>query len=137
MRVLEFTIQGRPPTPNERVHWRAQMKPRALWRAKAKDAALVAIDNWVAVHGAWSPMTYVAELVAVLIVPTQAVHDWDNGVASLKPCFDGIREAGVMADDDTRHVRSAGRIVDYVYIAGLSQVRFRVTEGRAPNSLGL
>jgi hypothetical protein len=80
------------------------------------------------------PMQY-AEVRVAIVVPTNADRDWDNGVASLKPIFDGMVAAGIVVDDSIRRVPK--RSVEFVHQAHLSKVVMRFYEVQPPDSLGL
>lgn len=155
MRTITVTIQGRPPTPNARRHWRTIAKDNAEWKDRGWLAAMNAFERDFAawpVHTviidvgtkarprheprlvASVPMQY-ARVDVAIVVPTMVRHDWDNGVASLKPCFDAMVAAGIVADDDVAHVPD--RRVEFVHRAHLSLVVMRFEEIAAPGSLGL
>jgi Holliday junction resolvase RusA-like endonuclease len=41
------------------------------------------------------------------VVPDKRKHDLDNCMAMLKPCWDGLVDAGLLVDDDSKHLRLA------------------------------
>jgi Holliday junction resolvase RusA-like endonuclease len=43
----------------------------------------------------------------VFVVPDRRQRDLDNCMAMLKPCWDGLVDAGVLVDDDSRHLKLA------------------------------
>jgi hypothetical protein len=156
MRTITIEIAGRPPTPNARPgNWQVVAREKAAWKDKAWLAAIASFERDFAawpVHTvmidvgtkkrprqeprlvASVPMQY-ARVEVAIVVPTLGRHDWDNGVASLKPLFDGMVTAGVVVDDSVE--RLPARRVEFVHVAHLSKVVMRFTEVDAPGSLGL
>lgn len=153
-RVVDVRLTDRPPSPNQSSgNWQAAAAVRAVWRDR----------TWIAAMGrltalGWAQRTVIIEtgsgkrkqreprLVAempmafadvdvTIIVPTKAHHDWDNGVASLKPCFDGCVDAGIVIDDSTLRIPS--RRVEYRYERGMSEVRMVFREISEPGGMGL
>jgi crossover junction endodeoxyribonuclease RusA len=99
--VLPLPYTSPPLTLNNRSHWSkvaataAQLKADAYYLAKAhKVPALERIT------------------VTLIFWPgNNTVHDADNLAATMKPLVDGLRQAGVVADDRGRHVRQAAQRV--------------------------
>lgn len=85
----------RPPLNlNDRTHWAPQ---RAKARRLRHDVCLLARAQQM------PP----CDRVAVQLHYRQKVRrriDGDNLVATVKPCVDGLRDAGVLVDDDTTRV---------------------------------
>lgn len=97
LRVDDFPSPGlaRALSPNGRVHWarRAEAK-RAVARHIAAAAVLQgigAVDGPVRVSFRW-------------VFPTNGRHDIDNLIATSKPIIDALVTAGILEDDDSRHV---------------------------------
>lgn len=87
---LAFT---RPLSLNDRMGWREKHGITKGWRAHAKSRARAA------------RIPQLERFTAVLHYQPKSNRrrDTDNLVASLKPLVDGLRDAGVCVDDDTRH----------------------------------
>ena len=79
---------------NDRRHWRANATRRAALRALAADVARTAdLPRFMQVH------------VGVFVgYPTRRRADPTNAADTLKPCLDGLTDAGVWEDDDSEHV---------------------------------
>lgn len=160
LREVVVTIPGRPPTPNDRSSWQANMHLLAKWRELAYATAIdrLQILGWdlELVDHPWRgksrkpkgwqderlravhPMLYAARVAIEVIVPTRAERDWDNLVASTKPLTDGLVDAGVLAGDSTRFI--GDRPCVPIYRPAQDAVIYTVTEGIAPStpaSLGL
>lgn len=96
---LVIRIEGRPPTPNVRRHWRQVAKDNATWKATAEFEAVTARAAWETKHAlAWRPVTRAVVSVAFGL-PDRRTRDLDNLIASCKPLLDGIVAAGVLVDD--------------------------------------
>lgn len=156
VREITVEIPGRPPTPNARRHWRTIARDNAEWKDKGWLAAMKAMERTPELG--WStrimmievgtkarprqeprqvakmPMQY-AHVEVAIVVPTFGRHDWDNGVASLKPLFDGMVAAGIVVDDSVE--RLPARRVEFVHVAHVSKVVMRFIEVEQPGSLGL
>lgn len=83
-----------PLGPNERLHWHEKAQIVAKWRGAAKDAA----------EAAGIPPQARIRVSAVLYRRSIGQADEDNDRARLKPVLDGLRDAGVVADDTRGHV---------------------------------
>lgn len=79
--------------PNARLHWAA--KGRGV-RACRQAAALAAK---AALKGKPAPMWAKAAVKVEAFFPTARFPDPDNLIASLKATFDGLADAGVVAND--------------------------------------
>lgn len=91
--MIAFTLVGHPPSPNRTRagHWRARAASDLTWRTAAYFAALDV-----------KPTGYVPGRVSVrvvLVIPDKRRRDPDNALASVKPCIDGIVDAGLLLDD--------------------------------------
>lgn len=148
MRTITVDVKGRPPTPNARRHWRTVAADNAVWKNLTWAAASEALQKagWatkVVMSGgkrpeamlvATEPMLF-AEVEVAIVVPDERDRDWDNGVASLKPVFDGCVAAGIVVDDSIRRIPA--RRVEFVHRAHQSRIVIRFTEVAQPGSLGL
>lgn len=91
-RSVTIRIDGRPPTPNARRHWRVTALDNETWKGAARVVALASLPP------GWTPLERcVADVTFVF--PTKGRRDWDNAIASTKPCWDGLVAAGVLVDD--------------------------------------
>lgn len=94
MRSVTIRIDGRPPTPNARRHWRVTALDNETWKGAARISALAALP------AVWEPLRR-CTVDVTFVFATKARHDWDNAIAAQKPVLDGIVSAGVIADDST------------------------------------
>lgn len=93
----------RPPLSlNDRnMHWGKKSTITRRLRTEARQLAeykRVPPMNRIHVTLCWQP-------------DTRRPRDLDNPVATLKPCIDGLRDAGVITDDDSTRVTSEVRIL--------------------------
>jgi Holliday junction resolvase RusA-like endonuclease len=96
---LAVKIDGRPPTPNARRHWRQVANDNAEWKQIAETLAGVEIRKWERSHDlGWRPIESCVVSVAFGL-PDNRVRDLDNLIASCKPLMDGLVAAGVLIDD--------------------------------------
>lgn len=85
-------------SPNGRPHWRQKAAKTATYRTCAKEAAMVAahdhrdISNTMPWEAAYTRATFYHR--------DSRRRDRDNLLASLKAGFDGLRDAGLLIDDD-------------------------------------
>lgn len=119
---LDVDLDGHPPGPNRRMHWRAWSREKADWRSWAKLAALVALRD--------SGMADEYPLRSVVVEPifyftTNRRRDDDNLIASLKPVIDGIVDAGVVDGDDRARLRLERPVIR---IAHRNALRLRIKE---------
>lgn len=92
----EWTIAlpfSKPLSLNDRMHWRVKATHTKAWRGVAYDLARR------------EQIPTLQRMTAVLHYRPRdnRARDVDNLVASLKPLIDGLRDAHVVDDDDTRH----------------------------------
>lgn len=95
---------ARQLSPNGRVHWAT--------RAMAKKEAAHHIACACLLQGVIPPEGPVT-LVFRWVFPTRGRHDVDNCIATAKPMIDALVEAGVLDDDDSRHVVAVTAEVAY------------------------
>lgn len=101
MAKFRLRIPGIPPSQNElhRMHFHTESKARKEW----KDTVyLLAVD--AKNRSGWVAPSETVRVKALFLFPDQARRDPDNYTASLKPVLDGLVAAGVLDDDDFRHV---------------------------------
>ncbi len=85
----------RPPlTLNDRLHWAA--KARIAKRLRADTAILARVARVPRLDRIAVTLHYQPRVTRHI--------DGDNLLATVKPCVDGLRDAGVVPDDDHRHV---------------------------------
>lgn len=95
---------ARQLSPNGRVHWAT--------RAMAKKEAAHRIAGACLLQRI-TPVDGLCRLVFRWVFPTAGRHDVDNCIATAKPMIDSLVEAGVLEDDDSRHVVSVTAEVAY------------------------
>lgn len=105
-RAITIRIDGRPPTPNARRHWRVTALDNDTWKGAARVVALASLPP------GWTPLERcVAEVT--FVVGTKARRDLDNLIASSKPLTDGIVAAGVIRDDSLDVITSVTYTAEY------------------------
>ena len=95
-KVLDIHIPMPPKQmhPNSRTHWRAKLKPKAQQRQEAYLVAKAVTDS--------GPMWTAARIKATFWLGTRGhKNDSDNLIGWLKASIDGLRDAGILADDDS------------------------------------
>jgi Holliday junction resolvase RusA-like endonuclease len=88
--VIVLPLPPRELSPNARPHWAAKARAVRQYRETAYLSALAECRA--------RPLR-VARVTARFYFRTQRRRDRDNLLASLKPAFDGIADAGVVAND--------------------------------------
>lgn len=85
-------------SPNGRPHWRAKAAKTATYRQCAKEAAMIAAyeNSEVSQTMPWRSAT----TQATFYHKDSRRRDRDNLLASIKAGFDGLRDAGLLIDDD-------------------------------------
>lgn len=96
-RVVTYT---KPPMSlNDRTHWRVKAKHTKAIREYVREWAFYRVPRMDNCH------------VELHYVPRdRRRRDTDNLFPTLKPAIDGIKDAGVVADDDSEHVSSSCHI---------------------------
>lgn len=87
---------GLPPaelSPNSRCHWAVKAKAVKRYRRSAGVIARARLGR------AKAPRWRRAQVLAVFFLPDGRVRDPDNLMACLKPAWDGLVDAGILADD--------------------------------------
>lgn len=97
MTAITITLPLPPRTlsPNGRSHWATKARAVKKYRADAKLAAVHAMNE----AGLHPPMWERATAAITVYKRTAHKGDSDNITASLKAGFDGIADAGVIAND--------------------------------------
>jgi crossover junction endodeoxyribonuclease RusA len=90
--TITIPLPERALSPNTRVHWSRKAKAvkryRRLAWAASFDATPCTPERWAK-----------ASVAIVAYYPTRRHPDPDNLIASLKAAFDGIADAGIVAND--------------------------------------
>jgi len=120
MSSITIELKGLPPTPNARMHWRAKAKHNRQWREVARIMA-----------SRQKPPQPWPRVKLELTRYSSAPCDQDNNIASLKPVIDGIRDAGIMVDDNPNCVESITARWETAK-QNEGRVRVRVIERMAP-----
>lgn len=102
--TLVLRLPWPPPelSPNARPHhmakWRATRDYRlTCWATARRD---------VPIPECFKPVSPITASV-VFVVPDKRKHDLDNCMAMLKPAWDGLVDAGLLVDDDSKHLKLA------------------------------
>lgn len=118
---IELPFPPKELSPNARVHWRekaavvADYRETVGWigRQRCTAEALTAnrppvIQAVTEIHvGKWEtekvsfPLTPPVRAAVTFVVPNRHKRDLDNLLAMLKPAWDGLTDAGVLAGDDS------------------------------------
>ena len=94
---MKLVLPLPPPelSPNARPHYMAKAKATAEYREIAKEEAMI----WCADHKNTFPWDR-ATIELTFFFQREGRRDPDNLLASCKAAFDGLRDAGVLTDDD-------------------------------------
>lgn len=101
--VLEFELPMPPPelSPNARKHWAPKAQAVAAYRYEARVNAASARWLWCNARGEiWPGIPEPVQATVTFVLKTRARRDIDNLLGSLKAGFDGMRDAGVISDDN-------------------------------------
>jgi len=90
VRVIVLPLPSRELSPNARPHWAAKARAVRRYRETAYLSALASRPA--------RPMR-AAKVTARFFFRSRRRRDRDNLLASLKPAFDGLADARVVADD--------------------------------------
>lgn len=95
--IIEIRLEGLPKTPNElvRLHWAQKAKEAKKWRTMS---AYVARK--------FKPKTPFESVELTFIRGSSRQCDFDNGIAALKPIIDGLKDAGIILDDNPNVVKA-------------------------------
>lgn len=103
--VITLSLPPRELSPNWRGHWARKAKAVKAYRAQAWATAMAA--------GKYQkPMWATATAQATFYHSSNRRRDTDNLLASLKAAFDGIAEAGIVANDSGITHLPVVRLVD-------------------------
>lgn len=101
------------------------MNDRHHFRVKAELVAQIRTDARVVTKAAKIPPLQHATVAMVWTVPDLTRRDEENPLATGKPWFDGMVDAGVVPDDTPQWMTKLMPRIEYV--RGVSKVRFEVT----------
>ena len=116
--ILELPYTKPPLSLNDRMHWAKRAKlARDLrgWTALAAVAKRVPHLDHVAVELHYHPRD-------------RRRRDADNLYATVKPCVDGLRDAGVIDDDDTTRVTHLQPVIEPA-TGGAGRLELHIYEG--------
>lgn len=99
--TLTIVLPGIPPGPNTTVR-RHHMANRGVFNRWRDDTMMVAGEAMR--QASWEPPVGPCRVTALFCYTDRRRRDPDNAAASLKPVMDGLVAAGVLVDDDFRHV---------------------------------
>lgn len=92
---LELKIMGLPDTLNARkTHWAAKMLQARKWKENVVNAIILGK------HPRPESPLQRAKLVLTRYSSASRPPDFDNLVGSFKNCLDGLKEAGILIDDN-------------------------------------
>lgn len=99
--TVRFFVDGIPARPNSlrREHWAVRSKDSAIFR---KASAAIAGDIVRKDRSETFPIDPAA--ISLTFVLAQARGDLDGLVAAAKPIVDGLKDAGVIVDDNVARV---------------------------------
>lgn len=95
--MIEITLQGLPKTPNQlvRMHWAAKHKESKRWRTMTAYAAKKV-----------APKKPFEAVTLTFVRHSSRRVDIDNGISALKPIIDGLKDGGIILDDNPNVVKS-------------------------------
>lgn len=95
--VIRFAPPARPLNMNDRSHWAVKAKATAAWREAA----------FFAVRQRWPRCEPRPFSVVQLVIPVRSLkvrRDPSNWYPTVKAVVDGLVDAGVFADDSSKHL---------------------------------
>ena len=95
--TLPIAAPDRWLATNDRNHWTTRSAGVKTWR---ESAALRARQ------GRLEPIASPYTVRAVVHKPTKRLFDVDGITPTVKACLDGLRDVGLIQDDDWRHMRA-------------------------------
>lgn len=90
---MTIKVPGLPSTPNSRMNWRVKARDQKMWREKSA---------WIAAEK--KPFRPMVDVSLQVVRHSAVMMDFDNLVASCKPLIDGLRDAGVIWNDDSKTI---------------------------------
>lgn len=94
--VVEVPIPARELWPNARPHWTAKAKAKKLLRTRTMVEAILAMHREkMQARPHWKR----ASVTATFFFRDSRRRDRDNCLAALKSAFDGLEDAGIVAND--------------------------------------
>ena len=95
--TITLPLPHRCLSPNARVHYMVKSKHTKAYRMKARDTAMFEGMGVTSLRGAWYWPS--ASVQATFYFKDARRRDRDNLLASCKAVFDGIADAGLVAND--------------------------------------
>jgi crossover junction endodeoxyribonuclease RusA len=92
--AVELPLPPKELSPNARCHYHAKARAVKEYRTTSAIYAREAMGRYPAPH------LESARIKATFLFETNRRRDPDNLLASLKPAFDGLRDAGILKDDN-------------------------------------
>jgi crossover junction endodeoxyribonuclease RusA len=96
--VIHIQPPGPAITLNKRLHWRAEAQHKKAWREAAYWSCLASRQGRTTLDGRW--LVSFSYPVKSLLVR----RDGMNWIRTTKWAIDGMVDAGVFEDDDSKHV---------------------------------
>lgn len=112
---IELPFPDRRLSPNSRVGWREKAAVVGRYREECGWTAVASYNVGVSTHGGGGTLvignvrtlTPPVEATVTFVVPDRRRRDLDNLLAMLKPAWDGLTDAGVLAGDDASQFKVA------------------------------
>ncbi len=104
--TLTFPWFPRELSPNARVHWAERAEATSLYREECGWMAKTQVQPNQDIHTD-PPFSAPVLATTTFYVKDKRRRDMNNLDASLKAMWDGIVDAGILADDDYKHLRHA------------------------------
>jgi crossover junction endodeoxyribonuclease RusA len=119
--VIEIELPYPPKalSPNARVDYHVLMREKANYK---NNVYLLARNARQLAKGTF-PLKSPVTVIVTFILPDRIKRDWDNALSSFKAGFDGIVEAGILADDNMTEIRLG---LECEYAKGKAAVRVRL-----------
>lgn len=99
---ISLPFPPRELSPNARVHWARKAKVIAAYRQWCGWAARVGDTGFLLPSLTLKPPV---EATVTFVLPDKRRRDMDNLLASLKPMWDGLVDAGLLGDDSHDKLR--------------------------------
>ena len=116
--VLDLPMPPKELSPNHRGHWREIAPIRRDYRELCRLLA----QNMMQ-HGGKYPLPGPVVAEVTFTFPNRRRRDQDNALAALKACWDGLVDAGLLADDKLPGFRVVAQQEEYSKGAGGVRVR--------------
>lgn len=111
--------------PNKRLHWRSRHKAAKQYRWECNILARAMITGGLRrIHHSLLPLPVPAPVAATVTfhMPNRRRRDLDNLLAAMKPAWDGLVDAGLLADDNADQLTITLKPPEYGGAAGVRLV---------------